>query len=53
LRTFKRIATLVPIDGIARPPDRATDYMSGALAARELGMKQLATRLEWMAEMPG
>jgi 5'-3' exonuclease len=53
LRTFKRIATLVPIDGIARPPDRATDYMDGALAARELGMKQLATRLEWMAEMPG
>jgi DNA polymerase-1 len=53
LRAFKQIATLVPIDGIARPPDRATDYMGGALAARELGMKQLATRLEWMAEMPG
>jgi 5'-3' exonuclease len=46
LRTFKRIATLVPIDGIVRPPDRATDFAAGADAAKKLGMKQLATRLE-------
>lgn len=48
LRTFKRIATLVPIDSIVRPPDRLTDFAAGALAAKELGMKQLATRLERM-----
>ena len=53
LRTFKRIATLVPIDGIVRPPDRTTDFAEGARAAEGLGMKQLATRLERMAEMPG
>jgi hypothetical protein len=46
LRTFKEIATLVPIDGIARPPDRPTDFAAGARMARELGMKQLARRLE-------
>ncbi len=49
LRNFKRIATLVPIEGIARPGDRATDFAGGALAARELGMNQLARRLEQMA----
>ena len=49
LLNFKRIATLVPIDGIARPADRATDFAGGAGAARELGMKQLATRLEKLA----
>ena len=49
LRTFKEIATLVPIDGIVRPPDRPTDFAGGARAAEELGMKQLATRLEQMA----
>jgi 5'-3' exonuclease len=53
LRTFKRIATLVPIDGIARPPDRDTDFAAGAIAAAELGMKQLATRLERMASTAG
>ncbi|HEY5045991.1 MAG TPA: 5'-3' exonuclease H3TH domain-containing protein, partial [Solirubrobacteraceae bacterium] len=53
LRTFKEIATLVPIDGIVRPPDRTTDFARGARAAEGLGMKQLATRLERMAEMPG
>jgi DNA polymerase-1 len=53
LRTFKEIATLVPIDGIVRPPDRPTDFAGGARGAGELGMKQLATRLERMAEMPG
>jgi 5'-3' exonuclease len=46
LRNFKQIATLVPIDGIVRPPDRTTDFGGGANAARELGMRQLATRLE-------
>lgn len=49
LRTFKQIATLVPIDGIVRPPDRPTDFVEGARAAKELGMKQLATRLEKLA----
>ena len=29
LRTFKEIATLVPIDGIVRPPDRPTDFAGG------------------------
>jgi 5'-3' exonuclease len=49
LRTFKEIATLVPIDGIVRPPDCPTDFAGGADAAKELGMKQLATRLEKLA----
>ncbi len=49
LLNFKRIATLVPIDGIARPVDRATDFAGGARMAAELGMKQLARRLEKMA----
>jgi 5'-3' exonuclease len=52
LRTFKRIATLVPIDGIARAPDRPTDFAAGSRVAAELGMKQLATRLERMATAP-
>ena len=47
LRTFKEIATLQRID-VHRPPDRATDFAAGALAARELGMKRLAERLESM-----
>jgi 5'-3' exonuclease len=53
LRTFKEIATLVPIDGIVRPPDRPTDFAGGARVAGELGMKQLATRLERMAGTSG
>ncbi len=53
LLNFKRIATLVPIDGIARAADRATDFAGGALAAGELGMKQLARRLEQMGETAG
>ena len=53
LLNFKRIATLVPIDDIERPPDRATDYAGGALAARELGMNQLARRLEGIAKARG
>jgi DNA polymerase-1 len=45
LRVFKEIATLrrLPLE---RPPDRATDPLAGAKAARELGMKRLAERLE-------
>ena len=49
LLNFKRIATLVAIDGIARPADRPTDFAGGARAAEELGMRQLATRLGRMA----
>ncbi len=45
LRTFKQIATLVPID-VERPPDRTTDFAQGARAAREIGMEGLAARLE-------
>jgi 5'-3' exonuclease len=47
LRTFKQIATLQRID-VERPAGRATDYAGGALAARELGMRRLAERLEGM-----
>jgi 5'-3' exonuclease len=45
LRDFRDIATLriVPVE---LPPDRPTDFASGAGAARELGMKALAERLE-------
>jgi 5'-3' exonuclease len=50
LRTFKQIATLVQIDGITRPPDRPTDFAGGARVAEELGMKQLAARLEKLKE---
>jgi 5'-3' exonuclease len=48
LRTFKRIATMQQID-VPRPADRDTDFAGGALAARELGMRRLAERLEKMA----
>jgi DNA polymerase-1 len=48
LRTFKRIATMQQID-VQRPVDRDTDFAGGALAARELGMRRLAERLEKMA----
>jgi 5'-3' exonuclease len=48
LRRFKEIATVVRV---ARkpPPDQATDYASGAAAARERGMNALARRLEELA----
>jgi 5'-3' exonuclease len=49
LRTFKDIATLRTIK-LGRPADRRTDFGSGAHAAREHGMNQLAGRLEKMAE---
>ena len=48
LRTFKEIATLRRID-VQRPPDAVTDFAAGGRAARELGMKGLAKRLEGMA----
>jgi 5'-3' exonuclease len=48
LRAFKEIATLVRMD-VERPADRATDFAAGASAARELGMKRLAERLEQLA----
>jgi len=48
LRRFHTIATLQDI-AITRPPDRATDYESGAQAAATLGMNQLARRLEQAA----
>jgi 5'-3' exonuclease len=49
LRAFREIATLVhvPLD---RPPDRATDWLAGAAAARGRGMRRLAERLEKLAE---
>jgi 5'-3' exonuclease len=48
LRTFKQIATLQLID-VKRPPDTPTDFAGGAGAARELGMRRLAERLEKLA----
>ena len=45
LRAFARIATLQPAE-VARPPDRETDLRGGAAAARELGLRRLAERLE-------
>jgi 5'-3' exonuclease len=45
LRAFREVATLrrVPVE---LPPDRPTDMAGGAAAARELGMKRLADRLQ-------
>jgi 5'-3' exonuclease len=48
LATFKEIATLQRIE-VERPADRPTDFDGGARAARELGMRRLAERLEGMA----
>ncbi len=48
LRTFKQIATLVPIE-VRRPKDTPTDYAAGAAKARELGLNRLAERLDAMA----
>jgi len=45
LRMFRDLATLRDVD-VARPPDAQTDWLSGAAAARELGMRRLADRLE-------
>jgi 5'-3' exonuclease len=45
LRAFARIATLQPA-GVKRPADRPTDLPGGAAAARTLGLRRLAERLE-------
>lgn len=45
LRSFREIATLQPIE-VTRPGDAKTDRAGGAAAARGLGMKGLADRLE-------
>jgi DNA polymerase-1 len=49
LRAFRDIATLREVE-VERPPDRETDWLGGAAAARELGMNRLAERLEKAAE---
>jgi DNA polymerase-1 len=48
LRSFKQIAELVQVE-VQRPPDRASDLRRGAGAARKLGMRRLAERLEALA----
>jgi len=48
LRAFKDIATLRDA-GVEPPPDCETDWPGAATAARELGMKRLAERLEGQA----
>jgi DNA polymerase-1 len=45
LRAFKDIATLREVD-VELPPDRPTNVRGGAAAARALGMKRLADRLD-------
>ena len=45
LRMFRDIATLRTVD-LRLPPDAETDWSGGAAAARELGMRRLAERLE-------
>ena len=49
MRKFKQIATLQRID-VEPPRSRATDFAGGAVAARQLGMQRLATRLDGMLE---
>ncbi|MDQ4071426.1 MAG: 5'-3' exonuclease [Actinomycetota bacterium] len=48
LLAFKEVATLRDIE-LEVPPDRETDYRGGARAARELGLRRLAERLERVA----
>ncbi len=45
LRAFRDIATLRTVS-VRRPPDRNTDLVGGAAAARELGLRRLAARLD-------
>ena len=45
LLAYKQIATLQDA-GVERPPDRPTDWVAAASAARERGMNRLAERLE-------
>ncbi|HEV3001695.1 MAG TPA: 5'-3' exonuclease [Solirubrobacteraceae bacterium] len=49
LRAFREIATLVRVP-VEPPPDRTTDWLAGAAAARGMGMRRLAQRLERVAE---
>jgi 5'-3' exonuclease len=48
LLRFKQIATLQRLD-VDPPVERSTDFAAGALAARQLGMRRLAERLEGMS----
>ncbi|HLK42366.1 MAG TPA: 5'-3' exonuclease [Thermoleophilia bacterium] len=45
LRAYREIATLRPV-AVSRPADAPTDLAGGAVAARELGLRRLAERLE-------
>jgi 5'-3' exonuclease len=45
LLRFRKIATLQQVD-VDLPPDRPTDWLGAAAAARERGMNRLAERLE-------
>ena len=45
LRAYREIATLRRVD-VEPPPDRPTDLLGGAAAARALGMNRLAGRLD-------
>ena len=45
LEAFREIATLRPVD-LERPPDAPVDRVTGAAAAKAIGMKRLAERLE-------
>jgi 5'-3' exonuclease len=48
LRTFRKIATLQQTT-VERPADGETDFARGAYAARKLGMRRLAERLDGLA----
>ena len=48
LRMFRDLATLRDVE-VAPPADAPTNWLGGAIAARELGMKRLAERLEKVA----
>jgi 5'-3' exonuclease len=48
LRTFRQIATLVPLE-VQRPADRVTDFGAGAQKAEQMGMARLAGRLRDLA----
>lgn len=50
LRAFAKIATLQPAK-VKRPADRETDLAGGATAARELGLRRLAERLEAASDL--
>ena len=50
LRAFAKIATLQPAD-VELPRDRTTDLERGAAAARALGLRRLAERLEAVSSL--